>query len=256
MMETQDQNNDFDRPRQNGRVLGGLFLLFIGAVFLLRELSFPFFPNWLFTWPMILIAIGIYTGIRHQFHNVGWLIPVIIGSIFLVDQMDIGFDLHRFVVPAIIIAIGLMMILRSGRPRTWQRRGWSEWQHEKIINQAKGNPIDYSSEDFFDSTAVFGAVKKVVISKNFKGGDITCFMGGCEVDFTQADMTEPAVLDLSLVFGGGKIIVPSHWQIRNQVTPVFGGVEDKRQQPVSANPDKTLILKGTCFFGGLEIKSF
>ncbi|HVM87764.1 MAG TPA: DUF5668 domain-containing protein [Puia sp.] len=255
-MGIQDQNSDFNRPKQDGRVFAGLFLLLIGAVFLMRELSFPFFPKWLFTWPMILIAVGIYTGIRHQFRNIGWMIPIIIGSVFLINEMDLGFDLNRFLVPVIIISIGLMMILRPRGDRHWHRMDWAEWHREKIINEAKGNPPDYASEDFFDSTAVFGAVKKVVISKNFKGGDITCFMGGCEMDFTQADMTQPAVLDLSLVFGGGKIIVPSHWQVRNQITPVFGGVEDKRQQPISNNPDKILILKGTCFFGGLEIKSF
>jgi predicted membrane protein len=255
-MNTQDRNNDFNRTRNDGRIFAGLFLLFVGAIFLMKELSFPFFPHWLFTWPMILIAVGIYSGIKHQFRNVGWLIPILIGGIFLFDQMDLGYDLHRFIVPAIIISIGLVMILRPRGNRNWHRPEWSEWQREKIINEAHGNPPDYSSEDFFDSTAVFGAVKKVVISKNFKGGDITCFMGGCEIDFTQADMTQPAVLDLSLVFGGGKIIVPSHWQVRNQITPVFGGVEDKRQQPISNNPDKILVIKGTCFFGGLEIKSF
>jgi predicted membrane protein len=255
-MSTQDQNNDYNQPRHDGRIFAGLFLLIIGAGFIMKELSFPFFPNWLFTWPMILIAVGIYTGIRHQFRNIGWLIPVMIGGIFLFDQMDFGFDMHRFIVPAIIICVGLVMILRPKRSRNWQRPEWSEWQREKIVAEAHGNAQDYSSEDFFDSTAIFGAVKKVIISKKFKGGDVTCFMGGCEIDFTQADMTQPAVLDLSLVFGGGKIIVPSHWQVRNQITPVFGGIEDKRQAPISNNPDKILILKGTCFFGGMEIKSF
>jgi predicted membrane protein len=255
-MSTQDQNNDFNQPRHDGRILAGLFLLLIGAVFLMKELSFPFFPHWLFSWPMILIAVGMYTGIRHQFHSIGWLIPILIGGIFLVDQVDLGYDIHRFIVPAIIISIGLVMILRPRRNRDRQRPGWTDWRREKTVAGASGNAPDYSSEDFFDSTAIFGAVKKIVISKNFKGGDITCFMGGCEIDFRQADMTQPAVLDLSLVFGGGKIIVPSNWQVRNQITPVFGGIEDKRQAPISNNPDKILILKGTCFFGGLEIKSF
>ncbi|MBS1917411.1 MAG: hypothetical protein JST87_14120 [Bacteroidetes bacterium] len=256
-MCSQNQNNDYNRNRHEGRIIAGLFLLVVGAVFFMRELSFPFFPDWLFSWPMILIAIGIYSGLRHQFRNPGWIIMIAIGGIFLFDQMNIGFDMHRFIVPTIIVAVGLTMILRPRRDRGWIRSDWSSWHSEK-----KNDPVDpigktdYSSEDFFDSTAVFGSSKKRIISKDFKGGDITCFMGGCEIDFSQADIIKPAVIDMTLVFGGGKIIVPADWQVVIHITPVFGGVEDKRKQPVSINPDKVLILKGTCFFGGFEIKNY
>jgi predicted membrane protein len=255
-MSTQDQNYNDNQPRHDGRIVAGLFLLVVGAVFLMKEMAFPFFPHWLFTWPMILIAIGIYSGIKHQFHGGGWLIPIIIGGVFLFDEMDLGFDMHRFIVPAIIIGVGLMMILRPRRNRNWHRPEWSDWQRDKIVNEAKGFAPNSSSEDFFDSTAIFGSQKKVIISKDFKGGDVTCFMGGCELDFTQADITKPAIIDMTLVFGGGKIIVPSNWQVNNQITPVFGGVEDKRRQPLNPSPDKILILKGTCFFGGFEIKNY
>ncbi len=254
--ENENQNYNDNPPRQDGRVLAGLFVLVVGGLFLMKELAFPFFPHWIFSWPMILIAIGIYSGLRHQFRNSAWLIFIVIGGVFLIDEMDFGFDMHRFIVPIIIICAGLAMILRPRRGRNWHRSDWADWKKESIINEAKGYSPNYSSEDFFDSTAVFGSAKKVIISKNFQGGDVTCFMGGCELDFTQADMTKPAILDLTLVFGGGKIIVPSDWQVNNQITPVFGGVEDKRRQPLNPNSDKILILKGTCFFGGFEIKNY
>jgi predicted membrane protein len=256
-MCSQYQNNDYDRNKRDGRIIAGLFLLVVGALFFMKELSFPFFPNWLFTWPMILITIGIYTGLKHQFRNPGWIIMVVIGGIFLIDDMNVGFDIHRFIVPIVIVSVGLIMIMRPRRDRGWGRSNWSDPQGEK-----KNDPLDsaqrpdYTSEDFFDSTAVFGSSKKVIISKDFKGGDITCFMGGCEIDFTQADIIKPAVIDMTLVFGGGKIIVPADWQVVIHITPVFGGVEDKRKKPVSINPDKVLILKGTCLFGGFEIKNY
>jgi predicted membrane protein len=260
-MDTQTPNTDFNRPRRDGRILAGLFLLFVGAIFFLRELSFPFFPNWLFTWPMILITIGIYTGFKHQFRNISWLVLILIGSFFLIDQMDLGFNLHRFMIPAGIIAVGLFMILR---PRRWVHEDWGNWENRYQDKYAKssqasaysGYSNNSSSEDFFDSTSVFGGAKKVILSKDFKGGDITCIFGGCEIDLSQADMQQPAVIDFNLVFGGGKIIIPSNWQLRLDITPVFGGIEDKRRQPLSNNPDKILVLKGTCFFGGLEIKNF
>jgi predicted membrane protein len=268
-MNGQNQNDDFYRSRNNGRILAGLFLLLIGALFLMKEMSFPFFPYWLFTWPMILIAVGIYTGIKHEFRNPGWIILILVGGVFLADEMNFGFDLHRFIVPMIIIGAGLVMILRPRRhrDRDWKRRrdwDWRNYDYSKPEGTTSSGqdsseqdfPKDYSNDDFFDSTSVFSGAKKVILSKNFQRGDITCVFGGCEIDLTQADMQKPAVIDLNLAFGGGKIIIPPDWQVRLDITPVFGGIEDKRKQPISNNPGKILIIKGTCFFGGLEIKNY
>jgi predicted membrane protein len=226
-------------------------------------MDFPFFPPWLFTWPMILIAVGLYSGIKHQFRNPGWIIMIIVGSVFLADHVNMGFNLHRFIIPIAIISVGLIMIVRPRRNHDWR---WQDWDKRKsptastATQDYTSNPssqdYSYSSQDYFDSTAIFGNTKKIILSKNFQGGDITCIFGGCEVDLSKADVQKPAVIDLTFVFGGGKIIVPSNWQVDVRISPVFGGVEDKRQQPLVINPDKILIIKGTCFFGGLEIKNF
>ena len=114
----------------------------------------------------------------------------------------------------------------------------------------------WSSEDYIDTTSVFGGVHKKVVSKNFKGGDVTTFLGGTEIDLTQADINGVVRLDVTQVMGGTKIIVPAHWEVRSQVTAVFAGFEDKRQQPAGLNPDKILIIEGTSIFGGIELKNY
>jgi len=81
-------------------------------------------------------------------------------------------------------------------------------------------------------------------------------MGGCEIDFSQADMQKPATIEISQIFGGIKLIVPSHWQVRTEVASLFSGVEDKRSAAGTSNPDKVLILRGTSVFGGVDIRSF
>jgi predicted membrane protein len=107
-----------------------------------------------------------------------------------------------------------------------------------------------------DSTAIFGGVHKKIVSKNFKGGDVTSIMGGTELDLTQADFTGVVRLEVTQVMGGTKIIVPAHWEVRTEVNAIFAGFEDKRQQPAVTNPDKVLILDGTSVFGGIELKNF
>jgi predicted membrane protein len=114
----------------------------------------------------------------------------------------------------------------------------------------------FSSEDYLDATTVFGGIHKNILSKNFKGGDITIFMGGAEINLSQADIQGTVTLDITQIMGGTKIIVPPHWEIRSQLTSVFGSIEDKRQNLSATNPDKVLIIDGSSVFGGIEIRNY
>jgi predicted membrane protein len=94
------------------------------------------------------------------------------------------------------------------------------------------------------------------VTKTFKGGDVTSIMGGTEIDLSQADFSGTIVLDVTQIMGGTKIIVPSNWEVRSEVTAIFAGFEDKRQQPTAINPDKVLRLQGTSIFGGIELRNY
>ena len=72
--------------RTAGRVGAGLFLLLIGGLLLLDQMGFPL-PDWLFNWHMLLIAIGLFLGIRHGFRGGAWLILILIGSFFMVGLL-------------------------------------------------------------------------------------------------------------------------------------------------------------------------
>jgi predicted membrane protein len=82
--------------------------------------------------------------------------------------------------------------------------------------------------------------------------------GGAEYDLSQADITETATLEINQVFGGTKLIVPSSWEIKSELVAVFGGIDDKRpiMSPNSLSSNKILILKGTTYFGGIDIRSY
>jgi hypothetical protein len=256
-------------PRTHGRLWAGLFLLLVGGVLLLEQFGFPL-PDWLFTWQMLLIAIGFFVGLRHNFRGGGWMIPILIGGYFLMRDHYPEFPLNRFLWPGILIFVGLMIIL-APRKRWWNddmhrdwhrewRRQWKEHRHKYGHSQGptvfSGGQTYSSGEDFIDSTAIFGGVHKKIVSKNFKGGDVTSIMGGTELDLSQADFTGVARLDITQIMGGTKIIVPAHWEVRSEVTALFAGYEDKRQQPAVSNPDKVLLLVGTSLFAGVELRNF
>ena len=247
---------------RSDRIWTGLILVIVGAALLAQKMG-VFFPSWFFTWPMLLVVIGLVTGIKHGFRNPSWLIIMGVGAFFLMD--DLSDDLHVKVYfwPVMIIALGLLFILRPKKKWYYDNTKDSWVDRDLPHTPVTGPPpADHAyesipGEDMLDSVSIFGGVKKVVTTKNFKGGDIVCFMGGAEVNLSQADLQGPATIEVFQAFGGTKLVVPPHWQVRSEGVAIFAGIEDKRPpQPGSFDPSKVLILKGTTIFGGIEIKSY
>lgn len=249
-----------------GRVLAGTLVVVAGAVLLAKQLGVEM-PEWLFTWPMLLILIGLYSGARHLFCNPSWVILVGIGGVFLYDQCNPDINLATLIWPSIIILIGLLMILKSRKPKHmphWGRHGHfaskayharhgDYTQHEKFEKQQ----AETENGDRIEAIAVFGGVKKNIISKQFKGGEVTCIMGGAEINLMQADIEGRVELEVTQVLGGTKLIIPAHWDVQPELTAaVLGGIEDKRKMHAGPISDKVLVLKGTSVLGGIEITSY
>ena len=135
------------RHTRFGKILGGLVILGIGSSLLLRQLGWIILPEWVFTWEMGLILLGIYIGARHTFRHPGWLIPVAIGSIFLIDDIIPGTELMPYIWPILIICIGLAMILS---PKKKHKNPWEKW--EEKFNHVKAVP---TSEDVIEAVCVF-----------------------------------------------------------------------------------------------------
>lgn len=252
-METYNRNMGNEQGQQKarrnhgmrGRSMGGIIILLVGSVLLAKNLNVGL-PEWLFSWPMLMIVIGVFVGVRHNFRTWGWLIPVFIGSAFLADRFFYELDFRHLVWPIAIMAFGAYMIFRPRRSDSDTQ--WEEFKHTQV-NDHEGHIID--------KTAVFGSVKENVLSKNFKGGELVTFFGGSELNLMQADIQGPVVLELTQVFGGSKLIVPANWKVQSsEMVCVFGGIDDKRNIHAIVDADKILILHGTCVFGGLEIKSY
>lgn len=242
------------RQSENGHKYAGFALLVVGGLLLAREAG-VYFPGWFFTWPMLLIGIGIFTGIRHQFNSPVPFILMVVGGIFLAGEISAEYSLRQFLWPAILITLGLVFIFRSrkfgskaksyDRDRVVTDQDQQQWQ-EAMKNQ----------QDVIDVTAIFGGVKKNVLTKQLKGGEIVTFMGGADINLTQTDFQGKVIIDCFNMFGGTKLIVPADWDVQSQVVAIFGGVDDKRPPVASVDPNKVLFLDGTCLFGGVEIRSF
>ena len=254
-----------NKPRRNrgGRALGGLIVVGVGVVLLLKQMNTVIFPYWLFTWPFFLIVLGFYLGVRRQFRGWGgWVILMLVGGAFLVRDYFPQYEISDYIWPIGIIIVGLFLMLRPKRSIDWEKmhdkhreRHWKKWENwEKWENYGSSAS---NGDDFIDSTSIFGGAHKVVVSKNFKGGDIVNIFGGCEINLTQADFTGKVTLDIVQIFGGANIIVPTDWKVVISSSSIFGQVDDKRPTSlIKENPDKTLVIEGTSIFAGISIQCY
>lgn len=254
-MET-DKNNFIDQMRR-GRIFSGIILVVIGSLFFARKMGLDI-PEWVFTWPMFFVALGFYIGAKHNFKNPGWIILVVFGLIMLYDKSNQDINLKEYFLPALLIGMGLMFIFKPYRGR----KSWNK-KFESLngkFDQDGFSCLDATdtNENFVNITAIMGGVKKNVLSKDFKGGEVTCVMGGAEINLIQADINGKANLEINNILGGTKLILPANWEVVSEVMVVLGGIEDKRpmmNERVNAS-EKTLIIKGSCIFGGIDIRSY
>lgn len=247
----------WEQRSKHSHMWTGAFILLIGLVALLR-VTIPEFPGWLFSWQTFLVAMGVFIGLKHDFKGFAWFILILVGSAFLLRDFYPEIPIGRYIWPVVLILIGAFIIFRPGRKNrmqdgAWERKSTGCGDDATILDEEES----WSQDDYIDSTAIFGGSKKNILSKNFKGGDIVNIFGGTELNLTQADIQGRVELETTTIFGGTKLVVPPNWEVKSETVTIFGGLEDKRpQQAIGAHPDKVLVLKGTVFFGGIEIKSY
>src|SRR5947207_3317112 len=95
---------NWEQNQRNGRICAGLLVISASVLFFLKEAGY-FIPSWIFTWPVLLIAMGIISGVKHRFKKFGWVVFITVGSIFLLGDLmpDLSFDKYK--IPLILLII-------------------------------------------------------------------------------------------------------------------------------------------------------
>lgn len=271
----------YNRTKNNRiyRVGVGLLILLLGFDILLKNFGIYMF-DWLFSWHMFLLALGLFIGVKKNFTGGGWLALVLIGGYFTLQDIT-DWNFGRFALPLGLTILGLYLILAPKRDRPWRRAPKnpvtdftsSEPSTDPNIqagltgdSTAAGQPRSAeetyfapnpSDHDVIDSVHVFSGAHQIIASKNLKGGEVVAVFGGCDLNLTQASFEGTIVIDIIAIFGGVKIIIPPTWEVKNEVTAIFGGIDDKRAvTPYQGEVRKVVVLKGVALFGGVDIRNF
>jgi predicted membrane protein len=258
-LSPEDQHDflSWEKGKNRGKLITGLLIMLFGVLFLMREMDVNV-PRWIFSAPTILMAIGLVILIQHKFQKTSGYIVFAIGLIWRLNKSFPDMINMRIIIPCAIIIFGLSMIYKAKFGKSKSRKNWNKLNDDPKFSSFFGDgKSQYAPEDFIDAVSIFGAVKKNVTTKNFKGADLFTLFGGTEINLSHADIQQKAFIDLTTIFGGAEIIVPSDWNVQSEIVSILGGVEDNRAaRAVDTENQKTLVLKGTCVFGGVEIKSY
>lgn len=246
-MNMRHHDNFENRPRRShsatSKIAVGLVLIVLGFLLIIRNAGLMpnYFQDIIFSWQMLLIAIGFVMTLGTGNKAPGLIVMAVGGFFILPEIFDIPFRTYRLFWPAVLIIVGIIVITNS---RWFRKDNWA----------TKSS----SSDDVIDVVNIFGGGERRILSQNFQGGKISCVFGGSEIDMTRAKLAEgTSEIEISCVFGGVSFIVPPDWNVIIDVTPVLGGFSDQRKGTSSAiDMSRTLVVRGAVVFGGGEVKGY
>jgi len=224
------------------QLIVGVAVVIIGMVFLLDNLGWLDLNFTLHLWPTVLIFFGILKVVQTRTTSgavVGGAL-ILVGSLILLKETGFIDIAWRSLWPLILIAAGLSVMFKSTTGRSFF--------------EPRADMLDKTSDDsVINITAIMGGFKRRITSPDFRGGEITAVMGGCDLDLRQSAINGEAVLNVFSMFGGITIKVPVDWTVVLEGTPIMGGFEEKTVPPPT--PAKRLIVRGYAIMGGLEVRN-
>ncbi|MYM73024.1 hypothetical protein GTP55_15475 [Duganella sp. FT109W] len=220
----------------------GLFVIGVGMLFLLDNLGWLDLDLRIHIFPTILIAAGILKVLQTRTQSGvvvgGGLIAA--GSLFMLKEMGYLAIDWRNLWPVFMIAAGVAVVIKSNLNRS------------APATNAPSLDKD-ADETVINATAIMGGFKRRITTQDFKGGEITAIMGGCDLDLRQSSINGDAVLNVYALFGGITVKVPIDWTVMLEGTPIMGGFEEKTVPPAAVG--KRLIVRGYVIMGGLEVRN-
>jgi len=221
------------QPVRVPQLLFGLVLLGLGVAMLLGRLGIVEVSFWRILgtwWPLLIVAAGLaaLTTVPRAWPGPVGLIAV---GVFLqlarLDLFDV--ELTSLIWPVVLIAIGLTLLVRFGRP-------------------------DSGTSDTIRSTVFWWGSERTSRSQSFRSAVLTAVMGGIELDLREADVQGRADISIFSFWGGVEVKVPPTWRVTVRGLPILGGWDDKTVDPTDPNAPE-LVVHVTTVMAGAEIRN-
>jgi predicted membrane protein len=235
--------------KNTSSLITAVIFIGIGVFWFLSKWGIDF-PDWMFSWPMILILIGLFIGIGDGFKNPASYILLALGGLFLIEPyINLPRRLYEFIWPVILIAVGLVILINYLKNRNQP----DDYLKKKV---ADGSFVSDNSADYLQISTVMSETNRLVTSQNFTGGQITTLMGSTKIHLGRALFNGQAVIQTTNIMGELKIVVPADCEVVVETSTIMGSVNDKRaHRPAGAAAQKQLLITGTVLMGEVKIET-
>lgn len=230
------------KNQQNSTVFWAIIFILGGGFFLMKNLGMINFrlPFDLISWRLIPLVIGISALINKNY--ITGVPLVVLAVVFYIPDFLHPIERQQYykLWPLLLVGIGVNILIKYYYPQSYK----SPIQNSQV-----------TAEDEINEFMLMSGASKKFTSKNFKGGKISCVMAGEELYLNDSALVENSVLEVFVLMGGIEMTIPKEWNLKVNVTPVMGGVEDQitkfPENVVERN--KTLEIRGFIMMGGIEI---
>lgn len=237
------------------QVVLGVLVIAIGLLFLLDNLDIIEFHRAISFWPLAFIVFGIVKLFDSRSTNsylVGGLL-IATGVAMLLNRLGFFYVSWHTVWPLILIACGAVVVFRA----VGARRSGGQAAGLNTVDLAKPGitaGADAPSDTVVNATAILGGFERRITTQDFRGGEVTAILGGCDLDMRGASINGEAVLNVFALFGGISIKCPPDWTVVVHGTPILGGFEEKVAAP-PPGVSKRLVVTGYAIMGGVEVRN-
>ena len=250
-----------------------------------------FFDGW---WTMFIIVPCFCSLFRKKGDKLDCLIGIAIGLFLLLMAQDVisGEKVLGLLIASVCVLIGVKLMFprkknensvnyREAEPDRFDR-GQSEnrtttvehFTDAEVVEDAEYKEINDAAETTEEShqensqsyenvgemdkivcSAVFSGRDIRVDNSSFNGADLSALFGGIDLNLKNAVIKRNVTIDVRAVFGGIDILMPSDVRVVVDVNPILGGVENGTRTPLGADENTpTVFIRGTCLFGGVDVK--
>jgi hypothetical protein len=237
-------NNQYDATnRSQNHLIFGILIILVGLMLLAKKMG-VFFLHVHFM-PVIFILLGLFSGIKHRFHNLWSWALITFGVLLMIPRFWVlGVLSTHLVGPIILILIGLFLLFKSHRSKNV-----SDWQNTTTVN-------DTVSDNSFYINASFGEQEKIITSQSFEGGTVEVNFSDATINLMNADIQQTAVINVKATCSEINLFLPDHWNVTMQAENNFSTLNDRRWQAVGYNDaQKNIIIKGKLNFSEIKLKS-
>jgi len=237
-----------------GQIALGIFVILMGVGFMLDNLGWLNFNPSIHLLPMMLVVFGIVKIVQTRTTQgvvigTAMILFGVVAALKSLGLLDVSW---RDLWPVFMIALGLLVVYRS----VMRQRNGGQPSDPFIIKTPLVFPRQQtmpSDDSTINVAAVMGGFVRRITSADFRGGEVTAIMAGCELDLRQSSIHGEAVLNVFALFGGIQIKVPPDWSVVLQGTPVMGGFDERTTWPPDTS--KRLIIRGVAIMGGVEVRN-